>query len=95
MAVFNSVEDATMAAIMDTVSVATKAGLTSQVVDDGHTLCAKPDTMELVDVFPDGSWEYQNVPANGKVESMSGTSAVMLSLYLHGDNKKLFEDEEG
>lgn len=93
MPVFNSVEEANAAAVMDTVSAATKAGLTSQLVDEGHILCAKPDTMELVDIFPDGSWEYQNVLDSGKAESMTGPSAVMLSLYLNGNNKKLFEEE--
>jgi hypothetical protein len=93
MAVFGSVDEANAAAVMDTVNAATKAGLTSQLVDDGHVLCAKPDSMELVDVFPDGSWEYQDVNDDGTMETMSGPSAVMLALYLSGDNKKLFAEQ--
>ncbi len=36
MAAFESVEDANAAAVMDTVSVATKNDLTDQMVDEGH-----------------------------------------------------------
>lgn len=88
--VFNSIEDANAAALMDTVDAATKAGLTNQVVDEGHVLCQKPDSLELVDVFPDGSWEYQNAGEDGEMETMSGSNAVMLALYMHGDNKAEF-----
>lgn len=94
MAIFNSVEDANAAALMDTTDAATKAGFTDQMVDEGHVFCAKPESMELVDVFPDGSWEYQNVDEDGKAITMSGTNAAILALYLVSDeNKKLFAEE--
>lgn len=93
MAVFDSVEDANAAAVMDTVSAATKEGFTNQLVDEGHVLCAKPETMELVDVFPDGSWEYQNVDEDGKAIEMSGINAAILALYLSPTHKAAFTDE--
>lgn len=82
MEVFDSVDDANIAAVMATSDAATKAGFTQQEVDEGHILCAKDGTMELVDIFPDGSWEYQNVTEDGAVETMSGASASLLALYL-------------
>lgn len=92
--VFKSVEDANAAAMMDTTAAATKAGLTEQLVDDGHIICQKPGTMELVDVFPDGTWEYQNVNEDGEAESMSGNSAALLALYLASSaNKEKFQEE--
>lgn len=93
MDIFNSPEDANAAAVMDSVAAAFNAGLTNKVTDEGHVLCARPDSMELVDIFPDGSWEYQNVSEEGKTESMSGTTAALLSLYLNG-NKELFEKSQ-
>ena len=92
MAVFESVDDANSAALMNTVSVATKAGFTDQLVDEGHVLCAKPDSLELIDVFPDGSWEYQNIDDDGKAETMSNTSAVMLTLYLSPQHRAAFAE---
>lgn len=95
MAAFESVEDANMAAVMDTVSAATKAGFSNQAVDEGHVLCQKPDTWELVDVYPDGSWEYQDIDDEGKVEEMSGTNAALLALYLSPEHKAAFSEEAG
>lgn len=95
MAVFTSVEDANLAAVMDTISAATKEGFTEQMVDEGHVLCAKPETFELVDVFPDGSWEYQNIDDDGKAEIMSGTNAALLALYLSPEHKAAFTEEAG
>lgn len=91
--VYQSVEDADADSVMDTVTAATNAGFTLQVVDEGHVLCQKPDTMELVDVFPDGSWEYQDVKEDGTMREMSGPNALLLSLYLASDeNKDKFEE---
>jgi len=96
MKLYKSVEAANNGAVMNTIKAATKAGLTKQVVDDGHILCSKPDTMELVNIFPDGSWEYQNVKTDGKMQTMSGANASLLALYLHSDeNKAIFEAERG
>ena len=90
--IYMSDEDADAAALMDTVAAATKAGFVNQSNDEGHVLCMKPDSMELVDVFPDGSWEYQDVDDKGSIVEMSGASAVMLAYYLSSDeNKKMFE----
>lgn len=95
MAIFDSVEDANIASVMDTTSAATKEGFTDQIVDEGHILCAKPDTAELVDIFPDGSWEYQNINVDGLMEEMSGQNAALLAMYLVSEeNKKLFAEEE-
>lgn len=94
MDLFASVEDADSSAVMDTISAARKAGFTQQVNDDGHVLCAVPDTARLIDVFPDGSWEYQDVLEDGEMETMSGDSALMLALYLHGDNAAIFHKVE-
>lgn len=91
--IYTSEEDANADSVMDTISAASKAGFTDQVNDEGHVLCQKPDTMELVDIFPDGSWEYQNVGEDGKMQEMSGTNAMMLAMYLASDeNKKMFEE---
>lgn len=96
MPIFQSPEDAAAAAVMDTVAAATKAGLTQQVVDEGHVLCQRPESMELVDVYPDGSWEYQNALENGEMQTMSGINAALLAMYLASDeNKALFEKEQG
>lgn len=95
MAVFDSAEDANAAAVMDTVSVAKKNGLTEQMVDDGHVFCAKPETMVLVDVFPDGSWEYQDVDEDGKSITMSGTNAALLVLYLSPEHQAAFAEQAG
>ena len=94
MDLFASAEDAYAAAVMDTISAARKAGFTHQVNDDGHVLCAMPDTARLIDVFPDGSWEYQDVLDDGEMDTMSGDSALMLALYLHGDNAAMFKKLE-
>ena len=82
MQIFNSSEDAYLSDVMDSVHAATKAGFTKQAVDSVHVFCQKPDTIELVDIFPDGSWSYQN-PTNKKTESMTGDSAAILAIYLH------------
>jgi hypothetical protein len=93
--IYNSVEDANADALVDSVAAATKAGFTLQATDNGHVLCQKPDSYELVDVFPDGSWEYQNIGDDGKAIEMSGPSAVLLALYLHSDeNKAMFKKYE-
>lgn len=93
MNLYTSEEDANAAAVMETVGAAFNAGFTEKIVDEGHVFCSKPKTMELVDVFPDGSWEYQNVNKEGKVEEMSGTTAALLALYL-GDHKKMFQESK-
>lgn len=94
MEVFDDIEAATTAGTMNTIDAATKGGFTEQTVDDGHVLCAKPDTSELVDIFPDGSWEYQAIKEDGEMDTMSGQTATLLALYLHGDNKAIFAEEE-
>jgi hypothetical protein len=95
MEISQSAEELNDSRVMDTLSAATKAGFTQQVNDeDGHVLCAVPDTMKLVDIFPNGSWEFQDVDEDGEMKTMSGDSAVMLALYLHGDNAKIFEENE-
>jgi len=96
MRVSNSIEEARAADQADTVKVATDAGFTEQVEDEGHVLCQKPDTMELVDVYPDGSWEYQNARDDGSMQEMSGSYSNLLAMYLASDeNKQLFEDNQG
>jgi hypothetical protein len=93
---YQSAEDLNSEAVMETVLAATKAGLIQQVVDEGHVFCARPDSMELVDVFPDGSWEYQNALEDGDMVTMSGANAMLLAMYLSSDeNKALFEKEQG
>lgn len=95
MEIFEDVESATSAEILNTIDAATKGGFTEHVNDDdGHTLCSKPDTSELVDIFPDGSWEYQAIKEDGEMDAMSGQTATLLALYLHGDNKAIFSEEE-
>jgi diaminopimelate epimerase len=92
MKIFRSHEDAIASAMQDTLRAAIKAGFTEHADDEGHVLCLVPDTNRLVDVFPDGSWEFQDVNDDGSMETMSGNSAVMLALYLHGDNAKIFKE---
>jgi hypothetical protein len=57
--------------------------------DNGHVLCGKHATAELVDVFPDGSWEYQN-REDDEVDRMTGVSSVMLHYFLN--NKELYKE---
>jgi hypothetical protein len=95
MKIFSSIEDAKASAMHDTFGAAIKAGFTNYTNDEGHVLCAVPETNRLVDIFPDGSWEFQDVNEDGSMETMSGTSAVMLALYLHGDNAKIFKECQG
>lgn len=91
-AVFGSVGQADEAAMMDTLTAARKGGLTDQVPDESHILCQRPDSYELVDIFPDGSWEYQDVLEDGSMRTMSGLNAALLAMYLHSEeNKLLFE----
>jgi hypothetical protein len=92
MKIFRSHEDAKASAMQDTLRAAIKAGFTEHTDDERHVLCLFPDTNRLVDVFPDGSWEFQDVNNDGSMETMSGPSAVMLALYLHGDNAKIFKE---
>jgi hypothetical protein len=91
MKIFSSIEDAKASAMQDTLGAAIKAGFTEHTDDEGHVLCLVPETNRLVDIFPDGSWEFQDVNDDGTMETMSGDSAVMLALYLHGDNAKIFK----
>ncbi len=51
--------------------------------------------MILVDVFPDGSWEYQDVDEDGKAVTMSGSNAAMLALYLSPEHKAAFAEQAG
>jgi hypothetical protein len=97
MKLYQSEEHARIEAVMNSVEAATKAGFTTQVEDDGHVLCGKPDTNELVDIFPNGSWEWQNANEETmKMEEMSGTCAALLQMFLHSDeNKKIFFENQG
>jgi len=92
--IYRSEQDLIDDEFMETIAAATKAGFTDQMTDDnGHVLCQKPDTMELVDIFPNGGWEYQNARENEPMQEMSGANAALLALYLASDeNKKLFEE---
>lgn len=92
--VFRSEADATAALQADSIEAAKMFGLTDvSNQPDGHVYCQKPDSMELVDIYPNGSWEYQDVLPNGDMRTMSGPGAAMLGYYLKSDeNKKLFED---
>ena len=85
MEMFNSIEDANAASVMNTLSAANKAGFTEQVNDEGHVLCSVPGTTRLIDIHPDGSWEYQEVKDDGEMETMEGDSAAVLAVYLHGE----------
>jgi hypothetical protein len=72
----------------DTIRAATNNGLTKVVPDDdGHTLCGN-DEGEIVDVFPDGSWEYMGIREDKTMRTMSGPSAVLLAGYLQSEENK-------
>lgn len=74
----------------DTIRAATLNGLTKVVPDDdGHTLCGNEETGEIVDVFPDGSWEYMGIRDDKTVREMAGPSAIMLAGYLQSEENKL------
>ena len=94
--IFGSLEESLAASFANTLAAATKGGLTDQVPDADHMLCGKPDSMELVDVFPDGSWEYQDAKDDGDMVTMSGKDAALLAMYLYSpENKALFASEQG
>lgn len=90
---YPSVEDLNTARMMNSIAAAKHYGLTSSVAVDGHVYMSRPDSMELVDIFPDGSWEYQDVKEDKTMRTMSGPNASMLSMYLQSDENKAIMEE--
>lgn len=78
----------------DTIRAATLNGLTKVVPDDdGHTLCGNEETGEIVDVFPDGSWEYMGIREDKTMRTMAGPSAILLAGYLQSEENKVAMEE--
>jgi hypothetical protein len=77
----------------DTIRAATTNGLTNVVEDDdGHTLCGN-DEGEIVDVAPDGSWEYMGIREDKTMRTMAGPSAALLAGYLQSEENKVAMEE--
>jgi hypothetical protein len=84
MQLFHSTEELNHHRVENTIHVARMNGFdTIQKEEDGHTLCGKHGTEELVDVYPDGSWEFEHSydEREGGASAPSGTSATFLGIY--------------
>ena len=91
MTTYRTVESARVEDFTNTIQAATNAGLTLQAEDEGHVLCGSTHSNELVDVYPNGSWEWQNIDEDGKAITMTGTNAALLQMFLASDeNKAMF-----
>jgi hypothetical protein len=78
---FTSTDAMNKAALGETIRVAKAFGFDTTQEENGSTLCGKAGTATLVEVFPDGSWEYRDA-AGDEEEIETGPSAAILGVWL-------------
>jgi len=60
MKLYHSEEDLQQTVKAETLSVARQNGFdTTQEAEHGHTLCGNHGAEEIIDVYPDGTWEIK------------------------------------
>ena len=84
---FKSQDDLHASDVANAVRTAHVGGFnTTKTTDNGHTLCGKHATSEVIDIFPDGSWEYKNGADASK--DISGETPAMLKIFLSSDKSR-------
>lgn len=84
--IYHNEEDLNNSMQYETAHIAhTKGFDTVQKEENGHLLCGKHGTGDLVDIYPDGSWVLKLESREGK-KPPTGNAAYMLGVYFANPN---------
>jgi len=78
---FASVEAANKAILDQTVNMAVRKGFSTVQAEGTGFLCGRPGTGQLVEVYPDGTWEYRDA-SEDEIKTESGRNAQTLGWFL-------------
>lgn len=95
MKLFLSSEEREAYGQRETVTVAWRNGFDTETKnDDGSVVCGKHSTAEVVEVYPNGNWEYRNTEDDDNVVKATGLTAALLGMFFAHPDVYLAKDDE-